>query len=420
MDYTAEAAYAATRRPVATATTLIPDAYTSDAFFALDRERVFAGGWVAVGCTGEVAEPGDAAVVEVAGRSVIVVRGRDGVLRGFYNVCRHRGTRLLDEGRCRIARAIRCPYHSWAYDLEGRCLGAPLFDRSDVPDDQRAIFDTSAAPSFDEADHGLLPVAVDTFGPLVLACLDPGAGPLAEPLGDLPARLAGYRLDEWRLARTGAYEIAANWKLVGENFMEYYHLPWVHPGLVQVSPMEAHHRWQGTGLYSGMCTSPIAADADAGGWESGLAPIPGLGEDDAVSARFVWLFPQRRAQRAAQPRVPDPRDPARARAHERAHVPAHAPGIDSSSAQPGRRGRVRQARGLLGRGQPRGHRDRRAGAARARDDAVPGRAGRAPMPRFEEPVHRFQNMVADRMVGLRRVPGGDAEVRTPMFTAPVD
>jgi len=408
-DYTAEATYAGTRRPVATATTLVPDAYTSEAFFAVERERVFAGGWVAVGCTGEVSEPGDAVVVDVAGRSVIVARGRDGVLRGFYNVCRHRGTRLLDEGSCRIARAIRCPYHSWAYDLEGRCLGAPLFDRSGIPDDQRAIFDTSAAPSFDKADHALLPVAVDTFGPLVLACLDPAAGPLAEPLGDLPERLAGYRLDEWRLARTGAYEIEANWKLVGENFMEYYHLPWVHPGLVQVSPMEAHHRWQGTGLYTGMCTSPIAADAGAGGWESGLAPIPGLGEDDAVSARFVWLFPN-----VALNVLPNhvflilaiPRGPGRT--SERTYLLTH-PESGSGDAAEAATGKLAAFWDAVNR----------------EDIAIVERVqlglATTPFPggpmcyRFEEPVHRFQNMVADRMVGVRRIPPGDAAPRTPMF-----
>jgi choline monooxygenase len=72
--------------------------------------------------------------------------------------------------------------------------------------------------------------------------------------------------------------------------MECYHLPWVHPGLVKVSPLEAHHRWQGAGMYSGMCTSPIAADTEDGGWQV-LDPLPGLSDDDAVSARFVWLFP---------------------------------------------------------------------------------------------------------------------------------
>ena len=101
------------------------------------------------------------------------------------------------------------------------------------------------ARAFDRADYGLLAVAVEAWGPLVFVNLDGEAGPLSEQLGDLPARTAGYRLDEWEIARVADYDVAANYKLAGENFMEYYHLPWVHPGLVKVSPIEAHHRWQG-------------------------------------------------------------------------------------------------------------------------------------------------------------------------------
>src|ERR687890_2892044 len=109
--FTREATYAATRRPVALAQTLTPDAYTSEAFFALERERVFGTSWVAVGCSAQLREPGDVLVAEVAGRSIFVVRKKDGTLRAFYNVCRHRGTRLLAAGECRVKRFIRCPYH---------------------------------------------------------------------------------------------------------------------------------------------------------------------------------------------------------------------------------------------------------------------------------------------------------------------
>jgi choline monooxygenase len=413
-DYTAEVTYAGTRRPVATATTLIPDAYTSEAYFAVERERVFAGGWVAVGCTGEVPEPGNAIVVDVAGRSVIVARGRDGVLRGFYNVCRHRGTRLLDEGPCRVGRFIRCPYHSWAYDLEGRCLGAPLFDHSGIPDDQRAIFDTSAAPSFDKADHGLLPVAVETFGPVILACLDPAAGPLAEPLGDLPERLAGYRLDEWRLARSGAYEVEANWKLVGENFMEYYHLPWVHPGLVKVSPMKAHHRWQGAGMYVGFCTSPIASNTEEGGWQ-GLPALSTLDEDDGVSARFVWLFPN-----VAVNALPNHtflmlvRPTAPGHTSETTYLLSHPDSIE-------RAGDVLEGEteSLLRFWDEVNREDIGIVERVQLGLSDPAYTGGRMCYRFEEPVHRFQNMVVDRMLGIRRVPPGDAVPQQPMFPEPV-
>jgi len=160
--FTDEETYRATRLPVDLASTLTPAAYTSDEFFDLERERVFGRGWVGAACASEVAEAGDTVVAELAGRSAIVVRGQDGVLRAFENVCRHRGSRLLEPGRCRLAKHIKCPYHSWAYALDGRLLGTPLFTAdSEVPVDQRGIFDMEDVRDFDKADYGLLPLPVE-------------------------------------------------------------------------------------------------------------------------------------------------------------------------------------------------------------------------------------------------------------------
>ena len=177
--FTREETYAATRRPVSLAATLVPDAYTSEEFFALERDRVFASSWVAVGCSARLREPGDVLVTEVAGRSIFVVRKQGGALRAFYNVCRHRGTRLLASGECRVNRFIRCPYHSWAYDLDGACIGTPLFEGSDIPPDQREVFDMDGVSAFDRADYSLLRVAVEAWGPLVVVNLDGEAGPLS-------------------------------------------------------------------------------------------------------------------------------------------------------------------------------------------------------------------------------------------------
>jgi phenylpropionate dioxygenase-like ring-hydroxylating dioxygenase large terminal subunit len=405
--YTREETYAATRRPVELAETLTPDAYRSEEFFALERERVFATSWVAVGCAAELREPGDVLVAEVAGRSLFVVRNRGGELRAFYNVCRHRGTRLLTGGECRVKRFIRCPYHSWAYDLDGACIGTPLFTGSDIPADQREVFDMDGAREFDRADYGLLPVAVEAWGPLVFVNLDGEAGALSEQLGDLPARTAGYRLDEWEIARASDYEVAANYKLVGENFMEYYHLPWVHPGLVKVSPIEAHHRWQGAGMYTGMCTSPIAADSGDGGWQSGVPAIEGLSETDAVSARFLWLFPNVALNVLpnhlfvilAQPRGPGA-------THERTYLLTHP---ESRAADDG----IDQLVAFWDTV----NREDIAIVERVQQglESTPFPGGRLCY-RFEEPLHRFQNMVADRMVGRRRIPPGDQAESVPMFS----
>ena len=412
--FTREETYAPTRRPVSLAETLLPEAYTSDAFFAIERERVFASSWVAVGCSAQLRQPGDVLVAEVAGRSIFVVRTHDGRLRAFYNVCRHRGTQLLGAGESRVKRFIRCPYHSWAYDHDGTCVGTPMFTGSDIPPDQQAAFDMRDVAAFDRADYGLLPVAVDAWGPLVFVSLEADPEPLADHLGDLPERTAGYRLDEWQIARTATYEIKANYKLIAENFMEYYHLPWVHPGLVKVSPMEAHHRWQGTGMYVGFCTSPIAPDTEEGGWQSGLAPIDGLDGGDATSARFVWLFPG-----VAVNILPNhlfvihARPVASGLTHETTYLLTHqdSPGGEGSEQAVDRLARFwdevnREDIDIVERVQ--------SGLA-----STPFPGGRLCY-RFEESIHRFQNMIIDRMVGLRRVPPGDDAEMVPMFARGAD
>lgn len=278
---------AATRAPVDQASTLLPEAYRSATYHALEHRRVFAGGWVGVGFTEQVDAPGDVLVGRVAGQSVLVTRGRDGTLRAFHNVCRHWAAELVSQD-CTLRR-FRCPCHSWTYDLQGRLLGAPLFEGSAIPPDQQGLFDTSHVAGFDPDEMGLLPIRVDRWAHLVFVDLDGGAPPLATWLGDLPERLAGYRLDEAEVHGRRAYAIAANWKLVAENFMEYYHLPWVHPELAKVSRIDDHRRWQGPGMYTGMCTTPVTQDEDSG-WTA-LQPLPGLDDNDAVSGRFVHLFP---------------------------------------------------------------------------------------------------------------------------------
>lgn len=412
--FTDESLYAATRLPVESASTLLPDAYTSPEFLALEQERVFGTGWVAVGCTADVAAPGACLVVEVAGRSVIVTRDRDGALRAFHNVCRHRATALLPPGAGHVGRGdrIRCPYHSWAYDLDGACLGTPLFEGSDVPAGQEPVFDTAPARAFDRADHGLLPVAVDSWGFLLVVSLDPDPGPLAEQLGDLPQRFASYDLERWVPQRRRTYEVAANWKLVGENFMEYYHLPWVHPELSRVSRFSDHYRWQGPGMYTGMCTTPVSRNSDAGGWD-GLRPVGGLTGEDADSGRFVWLFPS-----TALSVLPNhafvlfTRPVAPGRTVETAVLLAHPDSLDDPDHEAGLDALAefwdlvnRQDLEIVERVQ--------------QGIANPAYRGGRLCYRFEEPLHRFQNMVVDRVVGRHRIPPGDETRTARMFPDPV-
>jgi choline monooxygenase len=411
--FTREETYAATRLPVDLASTLIPDAYTSPEFHALELERIFGRSWVPVCVTDEVAEPGSFVVVELAGRSLIVCRNRVGELRAHHNVCRHRGTRICSEERGRVERFFQCPYHAWAYDLDGACLGTPLFTpAAGIPDDQQDAFDMSDVVAFDKADYSLYPARIDSWGGLVLVCLDPEAPSLADELGDLPERLAGYRLGEHRLLRRVEYEIAANWKLVGENFMEYYHLPWVHPGLVKVSPLKAHHRWQGTGMYVGFCTSPIAANTDDGGWQ-GIPTLSTLDEDDATSARFVWLFPSIAVNALPNHTFLLLTRPASATStHEVAYLLAHPESTD-------RAGDVleRETDALLAFWDEVNREDIAIVERVQAGLADPAYTGGRMCYRFEESVHRFQNMVIDRVLGVRRVPEGDDVSQRPMFPA---
>ncbi len=276
LDITDHATWAGTRRPLGATTGLPPSLYTDPAIHAAELDRVFERAWVCVGLTAELDRPGAVLARPVGRRAILVTRNGDGQLRGFLNSCRHRGTELA-ESDCTVRGTIRCPYHRWGYDLDGTLVSTPRFD--DVPG-------AAAAPT-DGLD--LVPVRADAAGCLLFACLDPATPPLASWLGDLPDRLAGYRLDRWQRADGLSIEIDANWKLISENYQEYYHLPWVHPGLATVSRVDDHYRYQGPGMYCGQTTTPVT-DGDGSTWLS-LPPMAGLDDSDSVSGRHIAVFP---------------------------------------------------------------------------------------------------------------------------------
>ena len=270
--------WAGIRPKVWSAVGLSPVAYADEAFYADEQARLFGRAWTGVALADELSRPERLLVRSVAGKSVLLTRSGDR-LRGFLNTCRHRGTELAD-GDCDIAGVIRCPYHRWSYSTDGRLVAAPLFEASPPSD-------------FDPTDWRLVPVRVDTWGPIVFVCFDEETPPLDVWLGDLAERLAGYRLDEWQLAdldgATCEFDVGANWKLLVENFAEYYHLPWVHPKLAKVSRVKDHYRYQGPGMYCGQTTTPVSSDQHED-WVI-LPPATGLGASDAASGRFIALFP---------------------------------------------------------------------------------------------------------------------------------
>ncbi len=197
--------------------------YTDPENLEQERERIFLPAWHYVGHTGRLAEPGFFAT-EVARTPVVVTRDRDGVLRGFVNVCRHRGFALAAGEQSR--ETLQCPYHAWTYGLDGRLRKAPRSEEE---------------PDFPQDELGLVPIAVGTWGPFVFANAGPGPEPLADALGSLPAQVAELGLDVDSLVHHSRWEaeVEANWKIVSENFLECYHCQVAHPAfseLIDVSP----------------------------------------------------------------------------------------------------------------------------------------------------------------------------------------
>ena len=389
-DWTSEAAWAGTRRPVEQASSLPAEAYTDTEFFEIEQRRVFGTSWVAVGLVDELT-PGRLLVRRIGTTSILITRNADGELRGFLNSCRHRGTELA-EADCDIAGTIRCPYHRWGYTLDGTLVATPRFDEAGVDD-------------FDKADFPLHRVRVETFGCLVFACLDPTTAPLDEWLGDLGDRLAGYGLERWRSVETQTITIEANWKLIAENFQEYYHLTWVHPELAKVSRVDDHYRFQGPGMYCGQTTTPVSGD-DRDDWTA-MPPAAELNASDAASGRFISIFPNVLLSvlpNHAFVMVLHPVSPGVTIETCTWLLPPSTPELPEADFEQTRRFWL-DVNGEDIEIVERGQRGLTSGGF------TPGRLS----PRFEEPLHRFHNMVADRFVRRDRIPDGDPSDAEPRF-----
>ena len=272
--------------------------------FEREQERVISEMWVCAGRADDIPEPGDCFLAEVGRESVLVVRGRDGAVRAFLNVCRHRGARLCTEPCGNAGPAIQCRYHAWSYGLDGRLLGAPNIAREE---------------RFEREAFGLLPVHVAVWEGLVWVNLADDPEPLAAQL-EPPLRkrfgtldtFARYRVGELTVGRRIEYEVRANWKLVVENFMECYHCGPVHPELVRLLPAFR----QGTSYQGIVGTGTRFADDVEAFTLSGRGSrprLPGLlPEDDRLYYGFVlWpnlfvnLLPDHVILHTLRPLAPD-------------------------------------------------------------------------------------------------------------------
>jgi phenylpropionate dioxygenase-like ring-hydroxylating dioxygenase large terminal subunit len=251
--------------------TLPFDWFCDPGVFRREQGRVFADSWLYAGVLDWVGEPGQFFTTRAGLVPIVVCRDEAGNLNGFVNICRHRATEVA-EGRGR-RMSLQCPYHAWTYGLDGCLRSAP---RSELE------------PGFDRADFGLVPVAVDTWGPFVFVNRNVDAQPLARYLGRLPQIVAhaGVDFDRMRFRERTEIEIAANWKAVVENYLECYHCPTAHPSfsrVIDVSP-ETYALTADEWFSSQVSRTRVGAESENGG-------LPYNPVGPVAEAHFHWLWP---------------------------------------------------------------------------------------------------------------------------------
>jgi Rieske 2Fe-2S family protein len=285
----------ATEQPATLLATLGGEFYTSDTVFAAEQTEIFENSWICAARAGDLVQPGQFKKVQIGRESVLVVRARDGLLRAFLNVCRHRGAQLCTESEGQVRRTLRCPYHAWTYALDGKLVAAPNL---------AALTDNTGA-AIDRYQYGLVPVALTEWLGYAWVCLadippsfeETVAGEVSLRLGD-PAAIERYGVQGLQLGHRIVYDVAANWKLIVENFMECYHCASIHPELVDVLPEFARgmaaQSYVGHGAEFGSDVTGFTVDGSPG-----FGILPGLSDEQdrryfAITVRpsvFVNLVP---------------------------------------------------------------------------------------------------------------------------------
>ena len=259
----------ATCRPFPEARTLPAAVYTAAEVLAIEQAGLFGRTWLCVGREADIPAAGDFFTREIAGDSVLVIRGADQQLRAFFNVCRHRGSRLIDVPSGQGLNRILCPYHAWSYRLDGSLAQIP--------------------GSGDRENLGLVPVSLATRESFIFLNLD-SAPALLDDLPDL----ARFRLPELRCGWRHTYEVQANWKLICENYSECYHCPGAHPQLARLSdlisrsnrPMET-----GKGFNGGPMQLKDGIETMSLSGKRTVPVIPGLSADDHRYVYYYVIYP---------------------------------------------------------------------------------------------------------------------------------
>ena len=246
--------------------------YSDPDVYRLEQERIFRRGWQYGGTAASVAEPGSFFTCRAGDIPILVVRGKDGELRGFVNVCRHRGHEVASG--CGKRETLQCPYHAWTYDLDGSLRAAPRSDRE---------------PGFDRSEWGLLPVRVETWGPLVYVNPTDDGIALADVLGGVPQLLLDRGIDvatlEYR-GRSREWVVEANWKIVVENYLECYHCPVAHKSFSRLIDVDPDAYALSTGRWSSSQVGPVTRRVEAG--DTNGAPYVPSGPVTTSQFHYFW------------------------------------------------------------------------------------------------------------------------------------
>ncbi|MGZ4966477.1 MAG: aromatic ring-hydroxylating oxygenase subunit alpha [Chthoniobacterales bacterium] len=272
----AQPAFRKTTEAFAAGATTLPQRYfVSPEIFAEEQASIFSKQWICVGHQSQLAATGDYFVREVAGESVIVLRDQKQVVHAFYNVCRHRGTRLCENPTGHFS-AIQCPYHAWTYALDGRLIGAPHMD--DVP-------------GFDKSDYSLGAVSLALWEGFIFVNLAATPTPLEEVFAPLAGKFAHWNLPQLRSARRIAYDVRANWKLIFENYSECYHCPGVHPMLSKVSPYDSAENDLCEGPFLGGLMSITKGASLTMSGKACARPVGDMKGEDHARVFYYSIFP---------------------------------------------------------------------------------------------------------------------------------
>jgi glycine betaine catabolism A len=258
--------------------TLTGHEYRSTAVFDLERTELFGRQWYYAGRSELVSQPSDRLVVDVAGESVLVVRDKAGRLHGFFNVCRHRGAQLCDEGDAGAPGGITCPYHAWSYSLDGRLIGTPHVGRDEVDRESMSLWPVSVAEW-----QGFVFVNLADQPPELKDWL---AGQAHEPL-----RFEQHHLEHLRIGHRTVSEVAANWKILIDNYNECLHCPKVHPELVELIPIYRTGSVMDASRADGGVTLSAGATSFTLSGRSWLPLLEGMGETEAGSYFGAAVFP---------------------------------------------------------------------------------------------------------------------------------